>query len=402
MSEIIPSTLSPKWPAVPIRDVIQPDVLVWSAHENPDEQRQYIEIADVNASTKTIARTRTIEGRTAPSRARNVVHTGDVLVSTTRPNLNAVALVPQTLDGQVCSTGFAVLRPNDRVTSSWLYWFVRSPGFVRAISSMVDGAMYPAVSDKEVSSISIPLPSVPEQERVSERLDEQMATLASAQATLAAQREATTALRTAVLRTALDPATHRDWRHVNLGSVSKVAGGSTPDSGNLTYWNGDIVWVTPVDLGRLTGHHISDSERHITRAGFGSASIEMIPANSVVMSSRAPIGHLAITDVPVTTNQGCKSFTPNPDLDASFLYYSLRVHVPDLQAIGSGATFAEISKSKLERYVIEVPSLPEQRRIAEYLDSSTKQIDALSTSLDEQAATLDALRTSLLDAIFGG
>lgn len=189
---------------------------------------------------------------------------------------------------------------------------------------------------------------------------------------------------------------HMSWPIVPLGSVARVVGGSTPDSGNTSYWGGDIVWVTPADLGQLETIHVRDSGRRITRLGFLSTSIDMLPVNSVILSSRAPIGYLAINDVPLCTNQGCKSFVPGASLDTRYLFYFLKRAVPALRELGSGATFAEVSKSKLENYPIPVPPLPEQQRIVAKLDEQMAALDRADMALAAQQAVARAFKRATL------
>ncbi len=154
------------------------------------------------------------------------------------------------------------------------------------------------------------------------------------------------------------------WRRMALADVSRIVGGSTPSSSVQEYWNGNILWVTPTDLSAIVGRTINDSARKITQQGFASAGLEMLPAGSVVMSSRAPIGYLAIAGRPLATNQGCKSFVPSESLIIpEFLYLALSFQMPAIVAAGAGATFAEVSKSKLESIEIALPGIPEQRRI---------------------------------------
>ncbi len=153
------------------------------------------------------------------------------------------------------------------------------------------------------------------------------------------------------------------WRWVRLGEVCRVIGGSTPSSNVEEYWGGDIVWVTPTDLGLLQDPIITSSERKITKKGYEGSGTELVPVGSVVLSSRAPIGHLGIAGVPLCTNQGCKSFVPSAEVDSFYLFFCLKTSVPQLKALGSGATFAEISKNKLENFPIP---LPPSRRAATY------------------------------------
>ncbi len=143
--------------------------------KTPSEQFRYVDITSVDNQAKRILETRSIFGKDAPSRARQVILENDVIVATTRPNLNAVALVSKDLDNQICSTGFCVLRPTAKLDAQYLFSFVRSELFVDSLSALVKGAMYPAVTDRQVKSQLIPLPpTIEEQRRIAAVLDEQM------------------------------------------------------------------------------------------------------------------------------------------------------------------------------------------------------------------------------------
>ena len=129
------------------------------------------------------------------------------------------------------------------------------------------------------------------------------------------------------------------WLSKKLGEICRVVGGSTPNTGDQAFWDGGIVWITPTDLGKLESPWIESSQRRITEMGYRSCGTEMLPKGTVVLSSRAPIGHLGIAAVTLCTNQGCKSFVPGENVDSYYLYWCLRYFVPDLQRLGSGATF---------------------------------------------------------------
>lgn len=143
----------------------------WNPLAKPDDRFSYIDIASVDRETKSIEIVSTIKGAEAPSRARQIVKTNDVLVSTVRPNLNAVAQVPASLDGATASTGFTVLRPTKRLDSTYLFHWVMSPAFVADMVRKATGASYPAVSDRIVRDSLIPLPPLPEQRRIAAILD---------------------------------------------------------------------------------------------------------------------------------------------------------------------------------------------------------------------------------------
>ncbi|PHP20465.1 hypothetical protein CG471_07045 [Sphingobium sp. IP1] len=181
------------------------------------------------------------------------------------------------------------------------------------------------------------------------------------------------------------------WPQLEIKEVARVVGGATPSSGEATYWDGDIDWATPKDLSDLNSKIIDGTPRKITQAGLRSCSAERLPVGSVLFSSRAPIGHIAINSTPMATNQGFKSFIPGPDLDASFLYWWLDANRERLQAMGNGATFKEVSKAVVEGIVVPVPPMPEQRRIAAILD----QADALRRMRRQALSRLSDLEAAM-------
>ena len=150
------------------------DVCLQTGTVNPkdkaNEEFNYVDISAVDRSAKRILDPSRLLGKDAPSRARKLIRESDVLVSGTRPNLNAVALVPRELSGSVCSTGFSVLRTNEKLMSEYLFAFVRTPQFVSNLTSLTTGQLYPAVSDKQIKSQFIPLPPLEEQKIVAKRL----------------------------------------------------------------------------------------------------------------------------------------------------------------------------------------------------------------------------------------
>lgn len=156
---------------------------------------------------------------------------------------------------------------------------------------------------------------------------------------------------------------------VRLDECTEIVAGGTPKTSVDSFWGGHICWATPKDLGDLEGTHISDTPRKLTQAGLKNSAARLLPPNSVLFSSRAPIGHVALNTVPMATNQGFKSFIPKQHiLVPGFLYWWLRTNRTFLESLGNGATFKEVSKSVVSRIEIPLPPLPEQRRIAEVLD----------------------------------
>ena len=188
------------------------------------------------------------------------------------------------------------------------------------------------------------------------------------------------------------------WPVATIGEVCEVVSGATPKTGKPEFWDGNVPWVTPKDLSKLGQKHLSDTPRQITKAGLKSCAARMLPAQSVLFSSRAPIGLVAINTLPVCTNQGFKSLVPRFDLvSPDFLFWWLKTQEKYIQTKGRGATFKEVSKKIIEDLQIPLPPLDEQKWIAGILDAA----DALRAKRREALAQFDTLLQSTFLDMFG-
>ena len=205
-------------PLSAIGDVVDQVVSWQPERDDPDGTFTYIDLSAVDQEAKIVTGARELACSEAPSRARQLVHAGDVLVSTVRPNLNGVAHVPMEFDGATASTGFCVLRPRaSRLDGRYLYQWVKSPGFVGDMVRKATGASYPAVSDRIVWESKLPLPPLPEQRRIAEILDKADALRAKRRATLA---QLDTLTQSVFLDMFGDPATNpKGWPVDPLGDL---------------------------------------------------------------------------------------------------------------------------------------------------------------------------------------
>ena len=153
------------------------------------------------------------------------------------------------------------------------------------------------------------------------------------------------------------------WEVKPLNSVATVFNGGTPKSKVPEYWGDEVEWLTPKDMGKMEGIFIEDTARKISELGLQKSSAKLVPKNSVIMSTRAPIGHLAINTVPMAFNQGCRGMAPTDELDVKYLFYFLSRNVKALNALGTGTTFKELSAGALKSFSIPIPPLEEQKRI---------------------------------------
>lgn len=161
------------------------------------------------------------------------------------------------------------------------------------------------------------------------------------------------------------------WPMCKLKDCCKVVGGATPKRNIPEYWSSqDVPWVTPKDVSNLVTSVLDDAPEYISKEGFKSCSTYILPKGSVLVTSRAPIGNVAIAGRDMCTNQGFKSLIPSRKVNDLYLYYCMLAYSEKLQALGNGATFKEVSKKIVEDFEIPLPPLAEQKRIAAILDKA--------------------------------
>ena len=182
------------------------------------------------------------------------------------------------------------------------------------------------------------------------------------------------------------------WAKYKLSELGAIVGGATPSTSVEKYYGGEIAWVTPKDLSSFSGRYIECGERNITEEGLNSCSAQLLPAGSVLFSSRAPIGYVAIAKNPIATNQGFKSLVPDTEkVDSLFMYYLLKYNKNRIEAMGSGTTFKEVSGATMKNIEVNLPPLAEQKRIAGILGALDDKIELnrrINANLEEQAQAL--------------
>ena len=184
---------------------------------------------------------------------------------------------------------------------------------------------------------------------------------------------------------------------IKLSDLTNIYTGTTPKTEIEEYWNGLIPWVTPAELDK-DSYLITDTERHITEKGQKSKSLTMMPIGTVLLSTRAPIGKVAICGVPMTCNQGFKNFECLEKLHPTYLFYLLKLNNDWLQTQGTGTTFKEISKSKAGNIRIPVPTMSDQKDFAQFYNLVDKSRFVVQKEIKEKQELLD----SKMDEYFGG
>lgn len=187
-----------------------------------------------------------------------------------------------------------------------------------------------------------------------------------------------------------------------LKDIGDIISGSTPKTSEPENFGGDIAWITPADLSGYSEKYISYGARNLTQKGYDSCSTQLIPPGTVLFSSRAPIGYVAIAKNPVCTNQGFKSVVPKPWVNSEFLYYQLMYLRKSIQNMGSGTTFKEISGKKFGMVQVTVPPLLDQERIVSRIEELLSQLDASVAELKTAKDRLKVYRQAVLKEAFEG
>lgn len=265
-------------------------------------------------------------------------------------------------------------------------------------------SMIPGIDRKTLLKNSIPIPPLKEQRRIVAKLEESFAEIDRAEKAYRELQTLTSVLRGKILQEAVmgklvpqldgEPAVEQigeapedvlfaipeKWKWVRLSAVGEIVGGGTPKTGVSEYWDGDISWLTPADLGKNSDQTIYSGAKLITQKGLDKSSAKLMPKGSIVYSSRAPIGHIAVAGKELCTNQGCKSFVPDTKfISTEWAYYILIARTGDIQSRASGTTFKEISGKGMGETWISLPPLPEQRRIVAKVEELMAQVDRLAT-----------------------
>lgn len=193
------------------------------------------------------------------------------------------------------------------------------------------------------------------------------------------------------------PGFEGEWGTKQLSELADIRSGGTPSTTNSAFWNGGVPWCTPTDITALRGRkYLTETERAISNAGLRASSAEIIPPNSIIMTTRATIGECAINTVPMTTNQGFKNLIPS-EVHVEYLYYLMTTQKDRLVQLCGGSTFLEIGKKSLERLEITLAVDPdEQRAIATVLSDMDTEIDALEQRRDKTAELKQAMMQELL------
>lgn len=393
----------PGWTTVALGQISgEPDQYVPPA----DESFCYIDIGTIDRAVKVIRNPQRILGKDAPSRARKKVAAGDTLVSMTRPNLNAVALVPKALDGQIASTGFDVLRPAPGVDPRWLAYLVRTDDFVRSMSELVQGALYPAVRSKDVRGFVAPLAPASEQIRIADQLDTLLARVQACQNRLEAIPALLKRFRQAVLSAATSGelidkgVTAPPLVELRSALVEPLRNGkSVRDGDGLPVLRLTCLKQTGIDLtetknGDWTG--VRDTRRFLIQdddylVSRGNGSKELVGRGGLVAGCTRDI---AFPDTMIRIRPDKKQLLPDY---LKYVWGAPAVRTQIEQSAKTTAGIWKVSQPDLERVVLPLPSIEDQAEIVRVVDGLLRlanRIEARFAAAVKQTKRLEPLTLS--------
>ena len=315
-----------------------------------------------------------------------VLKENDVLMSLTG-NVGRVGLLQKEMLPAALNQRVACLRiKNEQLYINYLFHFLNSDKFENDAIFSASGIAQKNMSTEWLKKYTIPVPPREEQERIVAELDCLSGVIERKREQL---RELDALAQSIFYQMFGDPITNeKGWDILPFNEVADVVGGSTPKTNIEEYWNGDNYWATPAEL--HGERYIYSTERSITDDAVNKTHLTLLPIGTVLLSSRAPIGKVCITRVPMYCNQGFKNIICSDRLHCEYVYQFLFEKTEYLNSLGTGATFKEISKRVVEQITIPVPPMGLQYQFAERIDRIEQQKELIKKSISETETLFNA------------
>ena len=331
---------------------------------------------------------------------RCIIESGNIIVAKMMPAGRAI-LCPNHEPMFVQGSDVVKIVPNDRINSTFFVYMTKQNDYLKQIEKNTQGSTRARTSISKLKEITL---TIPETKEIQNKLAQILVTcdtvIQNTQKTIDKYKAIKQGMmqdlftrgltKDGKLRPSYKEAPElykeselgmipKEWAETPVIEIGEVISGGTPSTKNTDFWDGNIPFVTPNDLSVNEGAYITSTERYITVLGLSKSSAIELPKGTLIISSRAPIGYLAIASFNCVTNQGCKSVVFDSKQAPLFHYYNFQRYVNKMKSLGSGTTFAEISKKDVEKLKVSYPLKDEQIAIAKRLSS----ID--STILKEEA-----------------
>ncbi|MGL6564201.1 restriction endonuclease subunit S [Aeromonas dhakensis] len=409
------------WETKALKYIVSCNDEVLSESTDPDMEFEYIDIGGVSSS-EGITRTESMRFSGAPSRARRIVRQGDIIVSTVRTYLEAIAPISLEFDGKIASTGFAVLRPK-YLLSGFAQYALRARHFIDSVVARSTGVSYPAINSSELIDIKIVVPSWKEQQTIAAFLDYETARIdrliTLQQRLIELLKEKRQAVISHAVTKGLNPdAPMKDsgvewlgqipdhWLSNRVGWCCQVGNGCTPSRDNMDYWSeGTYPWL---NSGKVNDGYIISAEQFVTVTALKECSLPKVPAGSIVMAITGEgktRGSVAMTGIDTTLSQHLAFITvTSTKISPMYLCIWLESQYQRIrfESEGWGSTKAAITCSDIKSYPLPEPPLNEQLKIFEYVGERSKTFDLLIQKSESMISVLQERRTALISAAVTG
>ncbi len=340
-----------------------------------DYEFGYIDLSMVNEGKITYP-IENIRYNEASPRARRKLTKGDILLSTVRPNLKGFGRIDKNAEDLICSTGFAVLRCQEKETAEYLYQYIFSDFIYRQIDALVVGSNYPAINNDDVQNLEITIPaSLVERSKIAAILstwDDAIEKL---------EQMYTKKLKLwRIQRSKSLSQLGEKFGVTTIDEMTKaIVGGGTPSRQNESYWNGDIPWVSVKDL---IAPVLSDTQEHISKTALRESASNLIPAFTPIISTRMAVGRTAYFTVDVAINQDLKALVPSDECNPRYLFHCMRALEGKIFSLGTGSTVSGVTLDVIREQVIPKADKKSQEIFIAFADSSERQLNMIQTQID--------------------
>ena len=398
-----------------IKDIADINQKVLSENTPKNFMFRYIDISSVD-SNGNISESEPLYFGDAPSRARRVLRVNDIIISTVRTYLKAIAFISPNYKDYIASTGFAVLTPKKDVNPNYIYYGLINNDFIDEVSKNSIGVSYPAITSSELSSLSVPLPSLPVQRRIVSYLDSKTSEIDQAISLLERKREAYTRLKASVINRAVTRGLNPNvkikdsgvewigkipegWKVKRFKEIfTKYTTGATPNSKNVDNFEGNNTWVTIADM---TTKYVTESNLCLSDKSIKENQIPITRKGSLMFSFKLSIGKVAFASKDLFTNEAIVTLSPSKKYDLDYFYYYLPL-VCDNNATENIYGAKMMNQKIIANMSFALPPLPEQRSIASYLDAECSKIDRAASIVEKQLDAYKRLKRSLINEVVTG
>ena len=379
---------------------------------NKNYNYKIIEYIDINSvESGLILEKKVIPLEIAPTRAKRVVRSNDILLSTVRPNLRHYAFVKYSKPNTIASTGFAVIRAKN-IEPRYLYYYITTDFVTEYLTQIAEThtSAYPSFTPDVVENLKTPYPSSPEQSRIATVLSWFDDLIENKKR----QNEILEKVAMAIFKSwfvdfepfkdeefvyneELGKEIPKGWEVKSISEIAKIYLGGTPSRNRKEFWNGDIKWATAKDVANTRGVYIFETEEKITKKGLEKSNAKLLPTNTVIITARGTVGEIRLLGEPIAFNQTCYGLVPK-DISCYYLFLALRDAITQIKAVSYGTVFDTITMKNFDEIQILLPPQP----ILEKFHSLVEPLFQKIILNQKQIMVLRKIRDALLPKLVFG